>query len=291
MVVFAPVGQRWFVAAVRARRLLVDVGRVDVRTKDDPVRTAAVVEVATRHATVPIGTPLLLRGGWGLDTARVSGFDVWNGRLVATLALPDSLAARAAATSALVASAMRLDLPPDTPAAVSAAAGGAVAPAAPPATGRAAACDDSTVVLPDADRIRHVRDSLVRRVREAMPPPTVSERRRGRRTPTLRTTTVVTCAADGPGVLLAVSLRGHLNEWVQQRVVLVRTTGVRATTLRDLRFKGHELLASFDADGDGIDDLATRAVAERSGGTTLLRWNPASARYERLAAGFQWESQ
>jgi hypothetical protein len=79
---------------------------------------------------------------------------------------------------------------------------------------------------------------------------------------------------------------------VIERVVLVAPDGaVTGTKLADFRFKGHELLSAVDADGDGVMDLVTRAVAEASGGTTILRYDRTAKRFERLVAGFQWEQR
>ena len=89
---------------------------------------------------------------------------------------------------------------------------------------------------------------------------------------------------------LVVSLRAGDAEWVRERMVLVAPNGA-VTPLRvsDLRFRAHDLLVAFDADGDGVDDLATRATTERAGGTTVLRVDLGNKRAERLAGGFAWE--
>jgi hypothetical protein len=63
---------------------------------------------------------------------------------------------------------------------------------------------------------------------------------------------------------------------------------VSPLTVHDLRFRAHELLTALDADGDGMDDLATRAVAERAGAITVLRL-AGGRRLERMASGFAWE--
>ena len=80
-------------------------------------------------------------------------------------------------------------------------------------------------------------------------------------------------------------------EWVRERVVLLGEGGeVTPLTVADLRFRGHELLGAFDVDGDGVDDVAARATGDRVGGTVVLRLVE-SARLERVAAGFVWESR
>jgi hypothetical protein len=58
----------------------------------------------------------------------------------------------------------------------------------------------------------------------------------------------------------------------------------------DIRFKAHEALRAFDADGDGVDDLAAKGRGERMGGTVVLRLDPAKRRLEYLTGGFGWES-
>jgi hypothetical protein len=71
-------------------------------------------------------------------------------------------------------------------------------------------------------------------------------------------------------------------------VVLIGEDGrVRELLVHDFRFRVHELLIAFDADGDGSDDVAARAWTEREGGTVVLRL--AAGQLERLAAGFSWE--
>ncbi|MBI2408708.1 MAG: hypothetical protein HYV19_10450 [Gemmatimonadetes bacterium] len=64
---------------------------------------------------------------------------------------------------------------------------------------------------------------------------------------------------------------------------------VTALRVDDGRFRAHELLTAFDADGDGVDDLAARGTTQRAGGTALLRLDLNRRRAERLVAGFAWE--
>ena len=45
----------------------------------------------------------------------------------------------------------------------------------------------------------------------------------------------------------------------------------------------------FDADGDGVDDLAARGHGDRSGGLTIMRLDIAARRFVRLVSGFAWE--
>ena len=79
-------------------------------------------------------------------------------------------------------------------------------------------------------------------------------------------------------------------EFAVERAVLVDSTGkVIPLRFQDLRFKAHDPLYVFDADGDGIDDLAARGYGDRSGGLTIMRLDLATRRFARLASGFAWE--
>ena len=93
-------------------------------------------------------------------------------------------------------------------------------------------------------------------------------------------------------VALLVSVRAGNVEWVREKLVIVDTLG-KATPVRisDYRFRAHELLLAVDANGDGIDDLATKAVTEHAGATTLLALDLKARKASRFAAGFAWEDQ
>ena len=93
-------------------------------------------------------------------------------------------------------------------------------------------------------------------------------------------------------VALAVSLKAGNVEWVREKIVLIEPGGkVTAIKVNDFRFRAHDLLLAFDADGDGIDDLATRATTERAGATTVLVLDLKAKKLTRLATGFAWEDQ
>jgi hypothetical protein len=264
--VFAPTVETWFLAAARGKRPLIDIGREDIDLKKDPHRRAAYLDAVRALTPFPVGTRFRLRGLWGADDATISGFDAWNGRIVATIAtshLVDSVARHA---TSWIATAERADseMPPmiDT------------CPRGP---------------LPDALQARAtvVRDSIVAWLQSQPPPPftrlVASER--------TVTTQANGCFGRGRRLVLAVDLRAGNNEWIRERMVAIDTAGV-VQTLRvdDYRFKAHDLLYAFDADGDGIDDIAARGLTEAAGGTVVLRTVPPN-RLQRLASGFAWESR
>lgn len=89
---------------------------------------------------------------------------------------------------------------------------------------------------------------------------------------------------------IAVMLRDDRGEWFVERLVILDDNG-KALPLKvtDFRFRAHELLGAYDADGDGVDELATRATTERAGAVTVLKLDAKGKKLERLAAGFAWE--
>lgn len=274
LLVFPPASQRWYVAASRNGRLLLDVGRTDAETKKRVDRVPVITALAAARGTVRPGDAFLLRGTWGREVVQVTGFDVWNGRIVATLAASAAADSAAKAKTASFASAWRLTSgeSADTDSA-------ALVPV----------CPRDSLARALAPRVQAVRDSLVRVVRALVPRITVYQQARRPKPALLRTTSAVGCH-ETPWIIVVASLRGENSEWVAERAALLSPDGVaRAVKLDDLRFEGHEALRTMDADGDGRDDLVTRAVAEASGGTSILRWDAKGRRFTRLAAGFQWE--
>ena len=256
--------QSVFVGASRAKHLLLDIGRINAKVAT-PALHRAYEEAATALSPVRVGDHFRLRGPWGADDAEVTGFGVWNGRMVATLAVPpvvDSLARRKAP---LVVLAVRSDS------------------AQPPVVD---SCARDSVNATLAARIPLVRDSLVQLLQgdSARFPPRL---RAGRRT---QTSYAVGCFGRGRVLLIANSSGGGY-EVVREHAVLLDTAGT-PTALRvgDLRFKAHEVLRVLDADGDGVDDIAVIGRAPRSGGTVVLRLDPARRRLEYLMCGFAWES-
>ncbi len=265
--VFAPVGEARFTAASRNGRLLVDIGRVDIRVRSDSAHMAAYREAVEKRSTVEVGSLFRIRGTWGAGDAKAVAVEVWNGRIALRLSGPAEADSLMRARSAVIATAFRADS--ETPA-VSDSCDRAEPPAALPAS-----------------RLAQVQDSLLAELRAGAQPP--YERLRGR----MREVSSRAVGCFGTShVALAVSLRAGNVEWVHERIVLVDDAGI-VTPLRvsDFRFRAHDLLQAFDADGDGVDDLATRATTERSGATTVLALDLKSRRLTRLTAGFAWEDQ
>lgn len=263
--VFAPATQTWFLVAERGKRMVLDLGRVDMDVKR-PRRHAAYLEAVRQLSPVPLGARLRLHGVWGATNVAIKGFDVWNGRIVATLDAPREIDSLARAIPTFVAAAERADSADSV---------------------RADSCQRGNVPDSLKPRVLAVRDSLVFWL-ESLPPPPYQRLVKSERP---QWSTVVGCFGGARRIALAVDLRAGNNEWIRERVVLIDTLGA-VTTLRvsDLRFKGHDLLLAFDADGDGLDDLATRGFAEASGGLTVLKLTEKN-RLQRLAGGFAWESR
>jgi hypothetical protein len=303
--VFVPRTQGWFIAAGRGKRLLVDIGRVDADLRDS-LRRDAYREAAQRLSPLPIGSLLRLRGPWGMEEARVTGFAVWNGRIVATLRLSPALESMVRKRQPLVGTALRLTAEDsaaavlaeslaswgvtasaDSAAAASRADGGPVLAGALAPDSTVATCRDT---LPDLlkERANLVRDSLDFELRlGAMP-----GHERLQRTVSISTSRAEGCFGSLGRVLVIVSLRTAANEYVRERMVALDDSGrVAPVRVHDYRFKAHDALYTFDADGDGIDDLAARGIAERAGALVVLRLDPAAKRAERIAGGFAWEAR
>lgn len=260
--VFVPLGQDWFTAAGRAKRLLVDLGRIDIDLKKDPARLAAFRAAAAARSPLAVGTRLRLRGAWGSEDATVSGFDAWNGRIAATLEVSPLVDSIARVTDPLVASAQRVAAPADST----------------PAT-----CDrtlDPALRGRMAELARLTEDSL-----RASPDQPIYARLKA--SLKSRRSAATGCFGDARGIVIVTLYAGDY-EWVRERVLLVGDSAARRATVRDLRFRAHEALHALDADGDGVDDLAARAWTPRGGGTVILRLAEKD-RLERLASGFAWE--
>lgn len=258
--------QHAFVAAARGRRLLVDIGRVDAKLTT-PARRRAYQEAVALLAPVRVGDRFRLHGPWGGDDATVAGYDQWNGRIVATLDVPPNVRAlaRRSAARPLVALAVRADS------------------AAPPV---ADSCQRDSVGGALAARVALVRDSLTRALLADtlhVPARLLAARR-------VHATQAIGCFGPARVMLFAHAATGDY-AFVRERAALVDTLG-RATPLRvrDLRFKAHQALGAFDADGDGVDDIAVMGRAERSGGTVVLHLDPVKRQLEYIMSGFAWEA-
>lgn len=260
--VFAPLGQDWFTAAGRAKRLVVDIGRLDIDLKKDPARLAAFRSAVTARSPLPVGARLRLRGAWGSEDATIDGFEPWNGRIVATLDASTLVDSIARTTDPLVVSAQR------------------AAASAPPESSACPHAADSAFSARLAQLARATEDSL----RASDDQPIYARLKASLKS---RRSTALGCFARARGIAIVTLYAGDY-EWVRERVLLVGDSTVERAVVRDLRFRAHEALHALDADGDGVDDLAARAWTPRGGGTVILKLAEGN-RLERLAAGFAWE--
>lgn len=288
--VFVPREESLFVAAVRNKQLLLDVGRIDLEVRKDSAKRRAFHEAARILSPVPAGTVFRLHWAQGRADVVADSFDVYNGRIVMRVFGSPALDTAVRGNGALVALAARADsalAPVATACELRAAPDNAVLAAeamfTPAERSERAAARKSADSVFDA-RVKTVRDSLEVALRAERPPYERLQRRIKASSSQVRGCFGVARRA------LVVSLRAGDAEWVRERLVLVAPDGA-VTPLRvsDLRFRAHDLLVSFDVDGDGVDDLATRATTERAGGTTVLRVDLAKKRAERVAGGFAWE--
>jgi hypothetical protein len=260
--VFQPTTQTWFVGAVRDKRFGIDVGRIDIDLQKPPGRLAAFKEAAEATSPYEIGTLLRVRGPWGEDDAKITGFDAVGSRIVARVALAAVAESSLVATPELVMTAQR------------------VASASPSAT---TACDRA--VDPEfARRLTRAADSLLTALR-AGEQPAFTRLQRSMRS---RKSTVTGCFGNGKGIAIA-SISAGDYEWVRERAILMSETSRKALLVRDLRFRSHEALHAFDGDGDGVDDVAARAWTTRAGTGLVVMRLADSTRLERLAAGFAVE--
>ena len=276
--VFAPRHETWFVATNRAKRMLLDIGRVDLEVRRDSALAAAYREAVAAASPVPPGSTFLLRGPWGLERVRADSVDTWNGRIVLVLEGSAAMDSAAVGRAAVVASA---HIEPVAEAQSRESRSPAPLPTTTPR------CDRAPVIGERAARVQAVRDSLEFAMRgEGMP---IYERLARR--VTASSSHVTGCFGDAR-VALAVSLRSANSEWTRERMVLVDTLGrVLPLKVEDFRFRAHDLLHALDADGDGIDDLAAIGRTFLAGGTTVMRYDPKARRLVRLAAGFSWENR
>jgi hypothetical protein len=264
-VTFLATFQGAFVAAARNGQLLVDIGRIDAKL-GTPELLHAFREAAAARAPLSIGDSLRLRGPWGENDAVVTGYGEWKGRAVATIDAPPLVDSLARHSDPLVALALRTD--------------SAAAPVAD-------SCDRRGK-LPGrvATRASAVGDSLVAALRSD----TVGRVATGGRPPASRVTRVAGCFGDGQ-VMIFADIGATAHDPAREVAVLLGPKGdVTPLTVNDLRFKTHEALRAFDADGDGVDDVAALGRADRSGGTVVLHFDPDKRRLTYIMSGFAWES-
>jgi len=276
--VFAPSMIERFVVASRNKRLLVDLGRVDLETKQDAKQLALVRRVASLVGPLSHVSFVRVRGSWGMEVDSITGYDVWNGRIVAVLA-PSSRADSLLRKSApLLGVATRMLVPADTTVPVA-------APDTSAATGAVGCARDSVPPALPA-RVAFIRDSLVRWVTDSLKPPYGLPVKLA-----VRGDTASGCFGAWRA-LVVVTTRTPAFDWSDERALLVAPDGKPATArLRDLRLRTHESLVAFDADGDGTDELAARGLAPRMGAQSVLRLDPATRRFTRFASGFAWETR
>ena len=270
--VFPPVTQSWFLAAARGKRMLIDIGRVDLEVRRNPARLAAYKQAVDARSPFPVGTRFRLRGPWGADDATITGFDTWNGRIVATVASSPRVDSLAATVEPLPVTAQLVD------------------------SASEALTDTACVRGPLSTeleaRVKFVRDSLETFLRTTERPPY----ERLMKSLKSRSTSAAGCFPRGRVVVMATLWAGEY-EWVREIVVLLDDAGaLTPLRLRDYRFRGHEAIYALDGDGDGVDDLATRGYGPNLGGTSVLRIVDGRTpkeprRLERMATGFAWENR
>ena len=302
--VFYALIQTKFVAATRGKRLLMDLGRYD-GTLSGAKQKRAFEDAARVLSPVHAGDRFLLHGPWGADSVTVTGFAVWNGRIVATLALPALIDSMARSGIALAALATKIV--PDTahadsgaaPAGGRAASAPAPAPPAPPmnpdsialpdsatvANALAPGCNRDSMSLELALRVSELADSLT----VVLEADTAKLTDRLKKTVKIQKSQAIGCFAHWRVILLVNQSAGDY-EYVHQIGLLVDTAGVAVPLgVRDLRFKAHEVIKAFDADGDGVDDLAVKGRGNRIGATVILHYSPERRRLEYIMEGFAWE--
>ena len=291
-IVFAPSPTERFVVAARNKRLLVDVGRVDLEIRKDAALLALVRRVSERVGPLSHVTHVLVRGTWGEETDSIVGYDVWNGRAVAVLkpsARADSLLRKSAP---LIGVATRVRAVADSVAQPAVTPPAAAEPpvtqpaSAPTAAAPSGACVRDSMPPELAARVAFVRDSIVRWVTDSVKAPYAGGPKLA-----VRGDTASGCFGVWRAIVV-VSARTPAFDWSEERTVLVAPDGKPVTSrLRDLRLRMHEALVAFDADGDGIDELGTRGLAPRMGAQSVLKLDPTTRRFSRYASGFAWESR
>ena len=265
-IVFPPRGQLWFTAAARGKRMLVDIGRVDLDVKTEP-RTSAYLEAVNRLSPIPIGSRFRLSGPWGSDSAVLKEYSVWNGRIVGVLSVAPRVDSLARTVEPLPAAAAITDSTVESV---------------------ADNCKRDSLSEDLADRAAIVRDSMSQQIIETAKPPF----ERLQNSLKVSSSRIAGCYGRLGRVLVIVSARAGNTEWVVERMAIVNDSGtVTPLKFGDYRFAAHDGVYAFDADRDGVDDLATRALGEAMGGLSIMRLDTARKRFDRLTAGFSWEAR
>jgi hypothetical protein len=296
--VFVPGDRAWFPVASRGHHMLVDIGRIDLTLKSDSATRAAYVEAVSRLSPLPLGTVLRVRGPYSVDEkAKITGFDSWHGRIVARLGVSHLLDSLARAEDMLPATATRIDTvaarvpaPADSTRQLTTVTNVTTRTdsGAPHSDGLPlplAACTHDTLSTDLTTRAIAVRDSLVRFLTDSATPPYDRQLASAK----IQSWWVPGCFGIGRALIVA-NKRTPDMDFAVERVALLDSVG-KTVPLKfaDLRFHAHDPLYVFDADGDGIDDLAARGHGDRSGGLTILRLDLAARRFVRLVSGFAWE--
>ncbi len=292
--------QTTFVAASRAKHLLMDIGRVDATLKGK-ARLTAYGEAVRQLSPVKVGDHYLLHGPWGSSDAVVTGFGQWNGRIVARLDVPPNVDSLAREKLTLVALAVRQDSAmvhgdssapqKDTASAQTDSAGTQKDSAAMQKDSAAAPTVDSCAYrqAPDSAtlaRAAAVRDSLMLILQgdTAHLPPDVLKGRK------LTSSQVYGCFGAAH-VLLFANAAADINRYTREFAVLLDTTGkVVPLHVADVRFRVHDAIRALDVDGDRVDDVAAIGRGELTGGTVLLRLDLAKKRLSYVMSGFAWEA-
>jgi hypothetical protein len=262
-------------AATRGGRWLVDIGRVDASVR--PERLAAYREAVAALSPVRRGDTLHLYGPWGVTHTAVDGFDVWSGRIVATIAVP------AEAESLAVAADRRARAPRGVDTPFAAAAFRFPLARDPSVLPEPCARDSITPEL--AARADSVSDSL----RTLLLADTASAAPQYRVAPRVVASRLAGCFGTGR-VLVLVSLRSGGDLLTRERAALIAADGsLTPLRLNDFRFRAHALLHVLDADGDGIDDVVARGYGRRVGSLVVLKLDPAIPSLTRLTGGFAYE--
>ncbi len=302
-----PAGQARFVAAARGKRLLLDLARLDLDVRKDSARARAFQQVIATRSPIPIGTAFTLHGTFGTIATKITGFDVWSSRVVATLALTPAIDSMAKKNDKLTAVAERVGVPLPVRAAASSAAASPSAASSPIASSSAASpvasssASSSSAASSTTESEPCVRDSLSADLKEREKWLKDSLELVVKNTPRpaytgvskkviTRGTRVLGCFGALGRLAMAMMLRDDRGQWFVERVVIVDDKGkVTPLKVADFRFRSHEILGAYDVDGDGIDELVTRATTERAGAVTVLRLDVKQKKLERMAAGFAWE--